>query len=276
MKTIVMKPNSIWLALISLLISIIVISCKKNPASDSTYQLSYGDSIIYLKNQSADHIVFPTENHAGIYTAFPEGIELNQTTGAINVSKSETGLRYRITYTSPSGETSSTMVVLSGITFFDKFYHLSQGDSIALPVYNASVTRPLPVSGSIFDEGNGANSGGCSVKTVNGQINLAQTVRNGVFGSTPQNDAKQEFDIIYRLNDQSGNAKNKLKVKVYYYATMNDVASDLLQTLNERESQGVFLGNSYGNFLYDPATMRGTVLMATAKPRPPCVIIIGQ
>jgi len=276
MKTIVMKPNSIRLALISLLISIIVISCKKNPASDSNYQLSYGDSIIYLKNQSADHIVFPTENHAGTYTVFPEGIELNQTTGAINVSKSETGLRYRITYTSPSGETSSAMVVLSGITFFDKFYHLSQGDSIAMPVYNASIARPLPVSGSIFDEGNGANSGGCSVKTVNGQINLAQTVRNGVFGNTPLNDAKQEFDIIYRLNDQSDNAKNKLKVKVYYYATMNDVASDLLQTLNERESQGVFLGNSYGNFLYDPSTMRGTGLLATAKPRPPCVIIIGQ
>src|SRR6185369_9020841 len=110
--------------------------------------------------------------------------------------------------------------------------------------------------GSIFDEGNGANSGGCSVKTVNGQINLAQTVRNGVFGTVPQNDAKQEFDIIYRLNDQSSNAKNKIKVKVYYYATMNDVAADLLQTLQERESQGVFLGNSYSNLLLSGSTLR--------------------
>jgi hypothetical protein len=97
-----------------------------------------------------------------------------------------------------------------------------------------------------------------------------------VFGNIPQNDAKQEFEILYRLNDQSSNAKNKLKVKVYYYATMNDVASDLLQTLSDRESQGVFLGNSYGYFLYDPATMRNTALQAVAKPRPPCVIIIGQ
>jgi hypothetical protein len=272
-----MRSFKTRLTLLAVLASLLVISCSKSSTGNSSSMtLSYGDSILYLKNQSSDFIVYPTENGQGIYTAFPDGIELNPTTGAINISKSETGLRYRITFTSTSGETASTTVVLSGITYYDKFYHLSLGDSIAMPVYNANMNRALPLNGSTFDEGNNANSGGCSVKTVNGQINLAQTVRNGVFGTVPQNDAKQEFDIFYRLNDQSGNAKNKIRVKVYYYATMNDVAADLLQTLNDRESQGVFLGNSYSNLLSSSSTLRTTSNLAVAKPRPPCVIIIGQ
>jgi hypothetical protein len=56
---------------------------------------------------------------------------------------------------------------------------------------------------------------------------------------------------------------------------MADVAPDLLQTLNDRQSQGVFLAmnNSIdGNV----STARVVAPSAIAKPRPPCVIIIGQ
>jgi hypothetical protein len=247
-------------------------SCNKSSSTSPTaFKLSYGDSIIYLRPSSNDYIVYPTETKTGTYTAFPDGIELDDRTGAINVSKSETGLRYRITLTAADGTVTSTLVVISGISFPDHFYHLSQGDSVALPIYNAETSRVLPLNGSSFDEGNGANSGGCSVKTVNGQINLAQTVRNGVFGSTPTNDERRDFDIAYRINDASGKSLNKLRVRVYYYNTMADVAPDLMQTLQDRESQGVFLAANNSNPVGVAA--KGA---AAAKPRPPCVIIIGQ
>jgi hypothetical protein len=255
-------------------IIIIAIGFLANSCSKSTgptpntpqgaYVLKYADSIIYPKDQGSDYIVYPTEQRPGTYSGFPEGIEIDDATGAINVNKSETGLRYRITHVSPSGDTTSTLVVISGITFTDKFYNINAGDSIANPVYNASITRILPVNGSIFDEGNGANSGGCSVKTDNGKINLAETIRNGVFGSTPTNDVRKDFDIFYRLNDGSNKAENKLKVRLYYYETMSDVAPDLMQTLLERQQDGVFIG---GKFL-------GAA--GHAKPRPPCVIIIAH
>ena len=239
-------------------------SCNKTGDSGTStgYQLSYGDSIIYLKPQATDYIVLPTEPRTGTYTAFPDGIDINDVTGAINVSKSETGLRYRITHTDPDGKQTTTQVVLSGINFPDKFYHLSQNDSIAFPIYNAVITNALPVTGSSFDEGNSANSGGCSVRTANGQINLAQCVRNGIFGNTPQNDVRKDFDIFYRLNDASSKSLNKIRVRLYYYATMADVAPDLMQTLQDRVDQGVFL--------------RSTRVAGVAKPRPPCVIIVGQ
>jgi hypothetical protein len=259
-----MKRIGILLSgLLAVFLSIMAISCNKSSNQPTApYALSYGDSIIYLKAQATDYIVYPTEHRAGTYSGFPEGIEIDDITGAINVSKSETGLRYRVTHTAPDGTQTKTMVVLSGITFPDKFYYLSQNDSVAFPVYNANASRTLPVNGSTFDEGNGANSGGCSVQTINGQINLAQSVRNGIFGNTPQNDVRKEFDIAYRLNDGSGKSLNKIRVRLYYYNTMADVAPDLLETLQDRADQGVFLRTG------------GTARIA--RPRPPCVIIIGH
>jgi hypothetical protein len=266
-----MMSSRNWSIVSFLVLAFAVASCKKSSTSDGPYSLSYGDSIIYLKPSAGDYVVYPTSSRSGTYTGFPDGIEIDDRTGAINVSKSETGLRYKITHTADDGTVTSTTVVLSGITFFDRFYRLSTNDTIAVPVYNASVTRALPISGSVFDDGGGANSSGCDVKTVNGQINLKQTVRNGLFGATPANDARRDIDIVYRLNDASGKTQNKLRVRLYYYATMADVAPDLLQTLNDRETAGVFLR---GETAADPTG--ATLVSREAKPRPPCVIIIAN
>lgn len=262
------------LALVSILFSMSWVGCDKS--SDTTddntpYNLSYGDSIIYLRPSTGDYIVYPIVHRKGEYTGFPEGIEIDEKTGAINVSKSETGLRYRITHTSPQGKVTTTMVVLSGITFTDHFYRLATGDSVAHPVYNASPDRILPLNGSIFDEDNLANVSGCAVRTHDGKINLAESIRKGVFGSNPQNDDQKEIEIKYRINDESGKSQNKLKVLLYWYNTMADVPQYLWEILNERASQGVFLRN--GNM----ATINSTQqIEKVAKPRPPCVIIIAN
>ena len=253
-----------------LLIGSVWIGCSPNgadtPLPPGPYQLSYGDSILYLKPSTGDYIFYPTVNKEGTYSAFPEGIEIDTLTGAINISKSETGLRYKITHTATDGTITTAMIVLSGISFTDHYFNLSTGDSLAIPVYNANTSRTLPVAGSSFDEGNNANSGGCAIRTDNGKINLAQCVRNGIFGSTPQNDTRKEFDISYRLNDGSGKTLNKLRVRLYYYKTMADVAPDLIQTLNDRQSGGVFLRGQVAGISTEQA----------AKPRPPCIILVAQ
>lgn len=260
-----MRNRGILRFIPALLAVVLFISCDPKAGVDEPtgpYTLSYGDSIIYMRAQATDYIVEPLQKRAGMYDGFPEGIEIDESTGAINVSKSETGLRYRITHTAPDGTVTETKVVLSGITFKDHFYYLSANDSIAFPIYNADESRALPLTGSIFDEGNLANSGGCSVRTDNGKINLKETIRNGVFGFPPRNDAQQTFEIKYRINDASGKSENKLKVLLYWYNTVNDVPQYVWDILNDRTSQGVFL--------------RGSDLGRVAKPRPPCVIIVNQ
>ena len=243
-------------------------SCNKsnyNTNPTGPYKLSYGDSILYLRPSAGDYIVYPSNPNPGTYSGFPEGIEIDAATGAINVSESETGLRYRITHTAPDGIKTETMVVLAGITFKDHYYRLSTGDSVALPVYNADANRILPLNGSNFDEGNVANGGGCSVRTDNGKINLSESVRLNVFGHNPRNDDQKEVEIKYRLNDGSGKSLNKLKVKLYWYNTLADVPQYLLDILNDRITQGVFLKGGIASRTEQ-----------TAKPRPPCVIIIAN
>ncbi|MFZ1263262.1 MAG: hypothetical protein WAT34_07090 [Chitinophagaceae bacterium] len=250
-------------------------SCKKSTDNNNLppgpYKLSYGDSILYLKPAAGDNILFPLTHRDGVYSGFPEGIEIDALTGAINLNNSEAGLRYRITHVSPTGDTTQTLVVLSGITFTDHFFKLADGDSIANPVYNSNPGRILPLNGSSFDEGNVANGGGCSVRTDNGKINLSETIRNGVFGFPPRNDAQETFEIKYRLNDASGKSLNKLKVLLYWYNTMADVPQYLWDILNDRTSQGVFLRN--GTFNTAEFASRTEQV---AKPRPPCVIIIAH
>lgn len=250
------------------------LSCNKSDATNDPagpYTLSYGDSILYLRPSAGDYIVNPVSTRQGTYSGFPDGIEIDDNTGAINISKSETGLRYRVTHTAPDGTVTETKVVLSGITFKDHFYFLSNNDSIALPIYNADENRVLPLNGSLFDEGNLANSGGCSVKTDNGKINLRETIRNGVFGFPPRNDAQETFEIKYRINDASGKSENKLKVLLYWYNTINDVPQYVWDILNERTQQGVFLRNGMVN---TSSTMER--LEKAAKPRPPCVVIVDH
>ncbi|HEY6062765.1 MAG TPA: hypothetical protein VIV35_04095 [Chitinophagaceae bacterium] len=267
-----MKAKNYLVILFAMLVSAFAwFGCNK-PADGTAgpYQLSYGDSILYLK-ASGSNIIYPTEYRSGTYTGFPEGIEIDNNTGAINLDNSETGLRYRITHTAPDGTSTTTMVVISGVTFTDHFYKLSTGDSIAPPVYNASPSRILPLNGSNFDEGNIANGGGCSVRTDNGKINLAESIRNGVFGHAPVNDDNKEIEIRYRINDGSGKSLNKLKVKLYWYNTMADVPQYLWDILNDRTSQGVFLRNG----AMTNNELAGRTEQA-AKPRPPCVIIIAN
>ena len=76
------------------------------------------------------------------------------------------------------------------------------------------------------------------------------------------------------MNDGSGKAINKLRVRLYYYTSMATVAPDLLETLRDREELGVFLRNNVSPANAGNGTSART--LREAKPRPPCVIIVGQ
>lgn len=262
---------------------IIVSSCKKNNVTDPgnvvppDFKLSYGDSIFFLQNQSTDYIVTPTQTISGQYEAFPDGIEIDTKTGAINVSKSETGLRYRITFKPDAGTDSfSTVILISGINFLDGFYKLTTADSILTPIYNAKNTNTIPGtnSGSVFDEGSNCNSAGCKVDVSNGSINLAETVRNGVFGATPSNNDRHEFQMNYRINDKSGKALNSLKVKLYYFDSINDVKQEAYDIITSRNGTILRHNNSFDNLTASNFRPFGTT--KPSNPRPPCVFILAR
>jgi hypothetical protein len=280
-----------YLRILLFILPVTFFSCKKdNNAGGNTLpppsgsELSYGDSIFYIKNQSTDYIVLPTQTRIGQYSGFPEGIDIDQNTGAINISKSETGLRYRISFV-PQGSADSihTTIVISGINFLDGFYKLTTADSIIRPVYNATISNPIPGvnNGTAFDIGSGCNTAGCNVNVAAGFINLAQTVRNGVFGATPANNDRHEFDLNYEINDKSGKAPNTIRVKLYYFNSIADVTPEVYDIISSRE--GAILGIQpksipFAVFTSTNSTNSQTAVLGTAlpKPRPPCIFILGR
>lgn len=257
-------------------------SCKKddtpldtapvitNPPSNV---LNYVDSIFYLRSTGTNMVSPLPMNRAGKFFGFPKGIELDELTGKIDLTQSEMGLRYRIMFV-PNGtsDTISTKIVLAGINFYDGIYKLSQGDSIANPIYNAKGVAFTPGAfgtglNNSFDEGNGCNSQGCSVSLTNGKINLAKSMRDGAISSN--NDSQKEFTYYYKMDDASGRTLNKLKVILYYYANTAAIPQYLWDILNI-DHAGTILREAQG---------RGNGIntsQATAKPRPPCIIIVAQ
>src|SRR5687767_10797834 len=105
-----------------------VTACEKNAESSVPKRLLYADSIFYLKSGSAEQIAYPLERRAGKYSSFPFGLVLDERTGAINVSKSETGLRYMVFFDGEDGRSDSGTIVLSGINYPDHYYILAKGD----------------------------------------------------------------------------------------------------------------------------------------------------
>jgi hypothetical protein len=248
-------------------------SPNPNPNPNPSNILTYGDSIFYLKSTGTNIVAPLPMNRAGKFFGFPKGIELDETTGNIDLTQSEMGLRYRIMFV-PNGtnDTISTKIVLAGINFYDGIYRLSQGDSIAMPIYNAKGVAFTPGQfgtglNNSFDEGNGCNSQGCAVSVVNGRINLAKSLRDGAIAST--HDSQKEFTYYYKMDDASGRSLNKLKVKLYYYQRRADIPQYLWDILLI-DHAGTILRESQarGNGIAES--------QAIAKPRPPCIVIVDN
>ena len=58
--------------------------------------IAYSDTLFFLENLKDDLKVKPLVKRDGEYGAYPEGLEINESHGEINITKSESGLRYTV------------------------------------------------------------------------------------------------------------------------------------------------------------------------------------
>lgn len=238
---------------------------------------SYADSIFYLREQATNYIVSPTSSLSGTFGATPRGLQINASTGAINVSQSETGLRYTV-YFVPAGtkDTCSRAITISGIDYLSRVYRLSRNETVAKPFYNGkeSVPTELTSGRAEFDTRTGASATGAAaaqgvaISTQNAAINLKQTVQNGTFGSRPVNGASRVVRIYYRIDDASKKALNFIDVRFTYYAKYSDIPAATLARINEPANP-----NARVNAFVKRPT--GSMQNATSKLRPPDILIVG-
>jgi hypothetical protein len=255
----------------------LLFSCVKNPqAIDlSSYKLSYGDSVFYLK--SKDYTVAPTAARTGSYRATPEDLNMDPATGKINVTlrgkegkNSQTGLRYRIIYTAPEGKEDTTYIVLAGINYQDRIYSLAQNQTMVNPIYNGDTKLLVP--GGVYT----ASNNKLAINRSTGQIDLKKTIDNGFFNDDPQNSDWRLVTIEYQTNDGSTSDENSIDVVVYYYTSVMNIPSNVSTAM--RAHQDLLLGIPEVGIPETDAPVDRDIknIVSAFKPRPPCIVIIGR
>lgn len=271
---------------------------------------SYSDTIFYI-NAAAENIIVPVQNNLnGLFSAIPEGLKIDPVTGEIDINKSETGLKYRVTFSpASSAETSCEFeLIVSGINYLDKIYILDQNDSLAVPVFNSNqaALSPCDDDDDDSDDGSDDSSGdddssddsssdddssdddsckfdelgpdstkladlGIEVNPATGVINLKKTLENNAFGEDPQNGSTIDARMYYALQDNSLGALNAIDLRIFYFNTVNDIPQTLLDELEEKKS-GI-LSQAPVPYFENARTMATN---PKTKPRPPYLIIVAS
>jgi hypothetical protein len=243
----------------------------QTPLTGCYYAPNYGDSIVFPQPTSggSDYIVSPINNPGtGTYISWPQGLVINSTTGAIDVTKSQTGERFDIGFVKKgTTDTCITSLILGGASYMDSTYILADGETKAFPYFNANPYLPSICStpGSCaFDVNHSARNMKVAIDPNTGMIDLNKTLNGpggpfsvGAFGVLPLNGQVVSPDIYYQLNDESNMALQNITVNLIYYEYKSQIPSTTLNKI------GTILNNILLNVL----------ILNQGNPRPPMIII---
>lgn len=242
----------------------------QTPMMGCNYSPDYGDSIVFTQPVTGqDYIISPVNNSgvAGTYFAWPGGLSLNVHSGAIDLTKSETGARYQIGFVKEgTTDTCLSQLIVGGAAYMDSVYVLSESDTTSAPYFNADPygTPPCSSSGSSggpgcqFDYNNAAKNQGVEVDNHTGFIDLKKTMQNSLFGLLPLDGTTVNTTIYYKLSDNSNFAPQKIQVKLMFYNKKSGIPPNLLSSITNK------LVNTLQNLL---------LIKSSTSPRPPLIII---
>jgi hypothetical protein len=240
-------------------------------ASACSFLPIYGDTIIYPQPVSGQDYIFNVVNSPGTgkYFAWPQGMVIDPNTGAINVTKSETGLKYAIGFVKDgTTDTCLSTLVIGGAAYMDSVYVIQDGQKNALPYFDANPYLP-PIcqgNGCTFDVGGTARQQKVILNTSSGVIDLDKTLNGtllglgGAFGLLPVNGSTITTRIYYKLNDASNQALQHIDVQLQYFDTRSAIGPGLLGNVL----------NKLNNLL------SGNMISTSANPRPPLIIIVRR
>lgn len=231
----------------------------------------YGDTIIFPQPtiNGQDYIMNPVNSPGtGKYFAWPQGMVIDPNTGAINLTKSETGMQYAIGFVKDgTTDTCLQKLVVGGAAYLDSVYVLADGATQAAPYFDANTLLPSVCAGNgcTFDVTGSAASKKVIVNTLSGVIDLQKTLNGtgllgGAFGLLPISGSSLNADIYYKLNDASNNALQHITVQIEYYDSKALISGGLLGSIVNKLNNAIS-GNMISNY---------------ANPRPPLIIIVRR
>lgn len=234
----------------------------------------YGDTIIYPQpGSNADDILMPVNDPgAGHYFAWPAGMVIDRNSGAIDLTQSQTGMKYAIGFVKAgTTDTCLTQLALGGASYEDSIYVVTGGGVKAMPYFNGNPFQTSncvgsgPGSGCSFDVTGSAAALNVVVSNSSGAIDLQNTLlggsgQTGVFGASPFNGQTVTVPIYYQIRQGSNNALQHIDVQLMYFDSKADMNMALLSTLSTRSAN-----------LYS-----GGLISTSAMPRPPLIILVRK
>jgi hypothetical protein len=212
-----------------------------NPTQECNNAPYYGDSILYPQPGNGDFYVYNQNSQGlnGTYLSWPAGLVMNSTTGAIDLTQSQTGARYDVAFVqSGTTDTCMSQVIIAGAAYMDSVYVLSQNENTAEPYFNANPYAPSPCTsnggkGCDFDYNHAAQNQGVVIDHQSGNIDLEKTMQKSLFHLLPVNGTTVYSTIYYKLDDNSNNAPQNIQVKFVYYNHLSDVPNSTLLTITD-------------------------------------------
>lgn len=231
----------------------------------------YKDSLIYNESTSGKDFIIKPLNDPGVgkYCSWPQGLSLDSLNGSINVSKSETGLRYMIGFVKTgTRDTCLQTLILSGASYIDSIYVLSKNQTLANAYFDANVQTSSVCTLNPGDDDDDDDDGNdkCEFKTSNkkvkiksitGTIDLKKSVENGAFGRKPVNGTAIQVSVYYKLNDKSNKAPGKMDVRLVYYESRSQVPQSVVDYVEQRRED----------------VMNEALMLSRGNPRPPLIVI---
>jgi hypothetical protein len=292
-----------------------IVACnKENPGSNmqssrslqqdnaiNSCNFAYPDTIFYPSDYPADYKIRPVKRLTGTFGAYPNGLEINEDNGAIEIGQSETGLKYLVWYVAAgSRDTCKIFITVSGVNYPDSIYSLTATDGLATPIYNGSLKRPTFCDGTCeFDDGHDDDNGdgfadeppagqelipqGVAIDKSNGAINLKKTLSNGALGKQPLAGTFKDYVLNYRLSDHSAKKLNKMTLRIYFYNHRSQIPAAIKRDLAKKRKYVLL------NYTNDPYSVSYTVdskgggsnnLVSSkereVKCRPPYIIVVQK
>jgi hypothetical protein len=248
---------------------------------------AYSDTLIHI-NIENENLLPPTKKLSGTFEAVPEGLVLDSLTGEIDVNKSESGLKYKITFRPTNGAPEcTTFLTISGVNYLDAIYVLEENQRYAIPIFNGDPLASTPCEDDDEDDdiddddcefdvegpdGTKLEDFGVSIDDDSGEIDLQETIEAGALGANPSNGDFEDFKMYYRLADNSGSALNSIDIRIYYFETTADIPQSLLDEMTEKNEQ--ILNLPFQNPFSDYARVMAD--NPKAKPRPPYLLVVAR
>ncbi len=115
-----------------------------------------------------------------------------------------------------------------------------------------------------------------AIDPVTGKINLNECIRRGLFNLPMENGDWEELTVTYKSNDKSNNAVNRIDVALYYYRTVQDISTNISTVMRAHQSMVLGVSQPVIPPTFGPIDNDLPDNISIFKPRPPCVIIVGN